>query len=186
MKIVQLIFPSLLLIAACASNPNKAESLKTEIQSKGDLGGGTVIGLNDKDEMIMQKKIQLASYIKQLQFDVYGLEDTIYGSDESGNKGLWGVLEECQTKENSIALGGEGTYVKMPEKSLLTANENKIQKIGLDEKKNLVAISTDYLKDSVRRFENYKETYQQRKEWFETQIKICKANLDRKSQKQNK
>lgn len=159
--------------------------MTSEIQTKADMGGGTTIGLNEKDEMVMQKKVELANYVKQLQFDVYGLEDTIYGSDD-GNKGLWGVLEECQTLENSLALGGEGTYVKMPEKSRLTDKEDTIQKIGLDEKKNLVAISTEFLRDRIGRFENYKNTYKQRKDWYETQIKICKANVDRKNQKNNK
>lgn len=170
-----------LLLPACATNPNKAEKLDTEIQKKEDMGGGTTIGLNEKDEMVMQKKIRLADYVRQLQFEVYGLEDNIYGGDESGNKGLWGVLEDCQTKENSSEMGGEGTYVKMPEKARLTDREDQFQKIGLDEKKNLVAISTDYLKDRIRRFENYKETYKKRKDWYETQIKICNANLERKN-----
>ncbi|HEX7675198.1 MAG TPA: hypothetical protein VF412_13570 [Bdellovibrio sp.] len=179
-KVSYLILP--LFLAACASNPNKAEKLDTEIKKQEDMGGGTVIGLNEKDEMIMQKKVRLADYIRQLQYDVYGLEDTIYGSDETG-KGLWGVLEECQLKENSSEIGGEGTYVKMPDKARLTDREDQFQKIGLDEKKNLVAVSTDYLKDRIRRFENYKATYKQRKDWYETQIKICNANVDRKTYK---
>lgn len=182
-KVRYLILP--LFLAACASNPNKAEKIDTEIQKKEDMGGGTVIGLNEKDEMVMQKKVKLADYIRQLQFEVYGLEDTIYGGDESGNKGLWGVLEECQMKENSAEIGGEGTYVKMPDKARLTDREDQFQKIGLDEKKNLVAVSTDYLKDRIRRFENYKATYKQRKDWYETQVKICNANLDRKTYKAN-
>ncbi|HWU43306.1 MAG TPA: hypothetical protein VN132_07710, partial [Bdellovibrio sp.] len=103
--------------------------------------------------------------------------------DESGNRGLWGVLEECQTKANSAAMGGEGTYVKMPDKARLTDREDQFQKIGLDDKKNLVAVSTDYLRDRIRRFENYKATYRQRKDWYETQIKICNANLDNKTYK---
>lgn len=173
------------ILTACSTNPNKAEKVTSDIQVKQDMGGGIIVGLNENDEMVMQKKVQLASYVRQLQFEVYGLEDTIYGGDETG-KGLWGVLEECQTQENSLALGGEGTYVKMPEKSRLTEKEDQAQKIGLDEKKNLVAVSTDYLKDRIRRFENYKDTYKQRKDWYETQIKVCKANLDRKTQKSNK
>lgn len=183
-RVSYLILP--LLVTACATNPNKAEKLQTDIQKKEDLGGGAVIGLNEKDEMVLQKKVKLADYIKQLQFDVYGLEDTVYGGDESGNRGLWGVLEECQMKENSAEIGGEGTYVKMPEKARLTDRDDQVQKIGLDEKKNLVAISTDYLKDRIRRFENYKATYKQRKDWYETQIKICTANIDRKTFKANK
>ncbi|MDG0815757.1 YajG family lipoprotein [Bdellovibrio svalbardensis] len=182
-KVSSLLLPitASFILAACASNPNKAEKLNTEIQKTDDMGGGTVIGLNEKDEMVMQKKIRLADYVRQLQFEVYGLEDTIYGGDESGNRGLWGVLEECQTKENSAEMGGEGTYVKMPEKARLTDREDQFQKIGLDEKKNLVAVSTDYLRDRIRRFENYKATYKKRKDWYETQVKICNANLERKT-----
>ncbi|QDK38770.1 hypothetical protein [Bdellovibrio sp. NC01] len=180
MKKRYLVLP--LFLAACASNPNKAEKLDTEMKKSEDMGGGVVLGLNEKDEMVMQKKVRLADYVKQLQYEVYGLEDNIYGSDD-GNRGLWGVLEECQTNENSAEIGGEGTYVKMPEKARLTDREDQFQKIGLDEKKNLVAISTDYLKDRIRRFENYKATYKKRKDWYETQIKICNANVNRKNYK---
>lgn len=176
----------LLFLSACASNPNKVDSLPAEVQKQEDLGGGKVMGLNDKDELVVQKKIKLAEYVRGLEREVYDLEATVYGDDDTGARGKWGVLEDCLVKENSAQLGGEGTYVKMPEKTILTAKEDQIQKIGYDDTKKLVAVSADYLKDRIRRFENYKATYKSRKSWYETQIKICEAKVNAKAFKASK
>jgi hypothetical protein len=179
-KMILLVIPFLF---ACASDPNKAEKLKTEVENPENIANGRVMGTNSKDELITQKKVKLSDYVTGLEKQVYELEDGIYGSEEYGSKGQWGVLEECLTKANSVEMGGEGTYVKMPEKARLTTREDSFQKFGYDEKKNLVAVSTDFLKDRIRRFENYKETYQQRKDWYSEQIKICDANLNSKAAK---
>ena len=167
------------LFTACSSNPNKAEKLETEVEGAEEISAGRTMGKNDDNELITMRKVKLADYVRNLEKEVYELESDLYG-DDYGNKGKWGVLESCLTEENSAELGGEGTYVKMPEKAVLTDREDKFQKIGYDEKKQLVAISTDYLKERIRRFENYKATYKKRRDWYETQIKICQANVKRK------
>ena len=46
-NVVYLILP--LLIAACASNPNKVDKIDTQLHKTEDMGGGTTVGLNEKD-----------------------------------------------------------------------------------------------------------------------------------------
>jgi hypothetical protein len=171
------------LMCACASNPNKAEKIETKVESSEEVGAGRSLGVNKDKEMVTQKKVKLSEYLRTLQYEVYGLEKSIYGDDDTGNKGKWGVLEDCRMTLNSAQMDGDGSYMKMPEKVRLTAGDGTVQKMGLDENNQLVGISEDYLKNRIQKFENFKTTYENRKEWYDSQVKICKMAVDTKNYK---
>jgi hypothetical protein len=183
LKMSLVLFAAVGLMSACASNPNKAEKIETKIENTEEIGAGRSLGVNQNKEMITQKKVKLSEYLRTLQYEVYGLEKTIYGDDETGNKGKWGVLEDCRMTLNSAQMDGNGTYFKMPEKARLTVGDGMVQKIGLDENNQLVGISEDYLKNRIQKFENFKTTYESRKDWYDTQLKICKMAVDSKNYK---
>jgi hypothetical protein len=176
-----------LSVAACSHNPHKAEKIETKIENQEVIKPGESLGLNDKGEMIFQKKIQLASYLKDLQVEVYSLETEIYGDDSTGRKGIYGALRDCLDEVRSKKHGGDGKVAPPPTKDIRTKGEDmtitallekaKEGKIGLDEKKKLVGVTEEYLLDRTKRFEGYRSVYQDRKEWFNEQNRKCEADL---------
>jgi hypothetical protein len=176
------------LLMACSTNPNKAEDIKTKLDSQEDVGGGQSVGTNDKGEMIVQKKVRLATYLRDLQREVYAQEVEIYGDDSVGRKGLFGVLRDCRDEVRNKKNGGDGKVSPPPMKDIKTAGEDmqisalieklKPGQVGRDEQKQLVGVSEDYLMDRIKRFESYRTSYQERKDWFEEEIRKCQAVAD--------
>ncbi len=164
---------TLVLIFGC-SNPNKAEKIETKGEKMKAIGDNTSVGLNKKGEMVSRKKVEMADHLQQIQRRVYTLEEDVYGSDDMGNKGKWGVLRDCLKQANSKELGGDGKLHPIPDKRQVTKKESQL-KIGLDEQGNLVGISDEYLKDRIERFNGYEEILQKDKDFYDEKIQICQA-----------
>lgn len=157
-----------LLPLGCATNPNKAKEAKTVLEGQQDVGGGVNIGRNDKGEVVTTRKQKLADQLRDLQNEVYSLEADIYGHEQYGRKGLYGVLQECLDKD--------GELKRLPSKAVLTKSEDKVGgKMVIDEQKNLVNVSDEYVLDRIKRFEGYKDRYQSQKDDFEEKLRICSA-----------
>lgn len=177
------------LVVSCSSNPNKAEKIETTLEKSQSLGNGDM-GLNEKDEMVFRRKFKLANYLRDLQSDVYELETYVYGSSTLGRPGQYGALRECRDFVRSKHLKGDGKVSPMPKKLILTIKEdatitdilNKTRdgKIGIDEKKEVVAISDEYILDRIKRFESHKDAYLKQKEQFEEDLRICNADVKEK------
>lgn len=169
MKIFKCLTVSLCILAAgCATNPNKAKETKTELQQSEDVGGGVNVGRNDKGEVVTSRKQKLADQLRELQTNVYQLESDIYGHEEYGRKGLYGVLRDCYDK------GGE--LKRMPSKSILTKNEDSFNgKMVIDEKNALVNVNEEYFLDRIKRFQDYKDRYEQQKDDFEEKLRVCEV-----------
>jgi len=183
-------------ISACSTNPNKAEKIETNLQNKEDMGAGQSLGENDKGEMVVQQKVKLATYLKDLQTEVYTMETHIYGDDSTGRSGLYGVLRECKDESRSKKYGGDAKVTPPPAKDIKTTGEDinmtaiidKVMpgRMGKDENKQLVGVSEDYLSNRIKRFEGYKSSYQERQSWFDEEIRKCQADLkDKKEAYQN-
>ncbi len=185
---ISLVLVSLCVFVACASNPNKAEIIKTKLDDKDEVGSGQNLGTNDKGEMVVQKKVRLATYLKDLQIEVYSQEVAIYGDESIGRKGLYGVLRDCRDESRHKKNGGDGKVTPPPTKDIKTAGEDmsisallekiKPGQVGRDEQKQLVGVTEDYLVDRIKRFEGYRTSYQERKDWFDEEIRKCQASLD--------
>jgi hypothetical protein len=50
-------------------------------------------------------------------------------------------------------------------------------KIGLDDKKQLIGVSEEFLKDRIERFKQYKLVLQKRQDEYEDKVEICKTEL---------
>ena len=102
MKLIQLIgFASVLLLieltfTACASNPNKAKEIETKMERPEQISGDTALGVNKDGNMIVQKKVMMNEELRKLQYEVYELEDRVYGNRKYGSLGLYGVLRDCK------------------------------------------------------------------------------------------
>ena len=168
-----------LFVFGCA-NPNKAEKIDTKGEKMKSIGDNTSVGLNKKGEMISRQKVEMAEHLQQLQRGVYSLEEEVYGNDDLGNRGKWGVLRDCMKQANSKDLGGDGKVHPIPERRQVTKKESQM-KIGLDEQGNLVGLSDEFLKDRIERFNGYQDILQKDKEFYDEKIQICQALIEEKN-----
>lgn len=164
------------LITGCKSNPNKAENIETKLDGSATVSGGQAVGLK-KGEMVVQEKAQMSEKLRDLQNAVYGLEDKVYGTRKLNSLGLYGDLKSCRRKLASRQYGGSGTLIWTEPLDRLTDKEEEF-KIGLDEKKDLVGVTEEYLRDRIARFQGYRQILQKRSDDFENQIESCKGQLN--------
>ncbi|HRO66814.1 MAG TPA: hypothetical protein PL182_04555, partial [Pseudobdellovibrionaceae bacterium] len=164
------------VIAACSSK-QPIQKIDTELKGAQSVGQES-LGKNSEGQYVLQKKENLASHLLDLQRDVYGVEESIYGNKARGNKGKYGVLEDCRI-ELRAKTNGKWEMVESAPKAILSQEEVKItKKVGLDEKGELVALTEEELTARIKRFERYKANYDRQEDWYDTEIKACKVSLN--------
>lgn len=179
-----LIAVACLTMAACASNPNKAEKIDTTIEKKDQISGDTALGIKEGN-MVVQKKVQMSEELRLLQNSVYELEDRVYGNRNYGSAGLYGVLKECRTKLAAKENGGAGKSMWTEPIDRVTDKEEEF-KIGLDEQDRVVGVSEEFLKDRIARFRNYKMILQKRQDEYEDKVMICKNEMTNRKHDKNR
>lgn len=179
-----LILPLMLLtMAACSSNPHKAEKIDTKIENAQNLNSETELGVKDGN-MVIQRKVDMNEELRKLQYEVYELEDRVYGNRKFGSLGLYGVLRDCKSQLSDPANGGDGK-MKWTEPLERVTEKEEEYKIGLDEKNKLVAISEEFLKDRITRFKGYKSLLNKRQDEYEEKVAVCKTELKAQKSKSN-
>lgn len=169
---------ALTLLSGCKSNPHKAEKIETELKKEQQLGGDEKIGVRDGN-MVVQKKVQMNEELRRLQYEVYELEDRVYGNRKYGSKGLYGALKACREQIVSKKYGGDGKLMWTEPVDRVTDKEDEFN-IGIDEKDKIVAVSEEFLKDRISRFGKYKGTLLKRQDEYEEKLEICDADLKAK------
>lgn len=167
-----------LVLAACASNPNKAKKLDTKVEKSDQVSGDTKVGVKDGN-MIVQKKVMMNEEVRRLQNEVYELEDKVYGNRKYGSQGLYGTLKTCRADLSSKKLGGSGKLTWTEPIDRVTDKEDEFD-IGLDEKDKIIGISEEFLKDRIERFKKYKVVLQKRDDEYSEKVEICQAELKSK------
>ncbi|MGZ3803026.1 MAG: hypothetical protein ACXVB4_02365 [Pseudobdellovibrionaceae bacterium] len=169
------------LLCACAS-PNKARDLDTKIDLSTPVAGGGVIGLKDGD-MIYQHKVMMNEELRTLELEVYNLEAKVYGGPRYyDNRGLYGVLKDCRAELSEVKNGGDGKLLWTEKREYVTSDEDP-KSIGLEDKKKIIGVSEEFLKDRLERFKGYRTVLMARQEEYETKIKVC--DLELKSKQSN-
>lgn len=177
-------FPALAMAAAvmalagCKSNPHKAEKLDTELKKSQGVGSDEQVGVKDGN-MVVQKKVQMNEELRRLQYEVYEMEDRVYGNRKYGSKGLYGALKSCREDLVSNKFGGNGKLMWTEPVDRVTDKEDDWN-IGVDEKDKVVGVSVEFLKDRLARFNKYKATLQKRQDEYEDKLEICDADLKAK------
>jgi len=171
------------LFVGCKSNPHKAEKIETEMEKEQSLSGQEKIGIKDGN-MIVQKKVQMNEELRRLQYEVYELEDRVYGNRKYGSKGLYGALKSCREQITSKKFGGDGKLIWTEPVDRVTDKEDEFN-IGIDEKDKIVAVSEEFLKDRITRFAKYKQTLLKRQDEYEEKLEICDADLKTKKESQS-
>ncbi len=171
-------FISALFITACASNPNKAKDIETKMENTQHITGDTSLGVKD-GYMVVQKKVLMNEELRKIQYEVYELEDRVYGNRKYGSLGLYGVLRDCRLQLSDTKNGGDGKLKWTEPIDRVTDKEEEF-KIGIDEEKKLVGVSEEYLADRIKRFRGYKGILDKREDEYEEKVSICKAELKTK------
>lgn len=166
-----------LLATGCKSNPHKAEAIDTSIKNGSEVVGETV-GVKDGN-LVVQKKVMMNEELRKIQYEVYELEDRVYGNRKYGSKGLYGALKACREDLTSKKMGGDGKLMWTEPLERITDKEEEYN-IGLDEKEKVVGVSEEFLKDRIARFRGYKQTLQKRQDEYEDKLEICDAALKTK------
>lgn len=164
------------VIAACSHNPNKAEKIETKMDKTETVVGNEAVGVKKNGEMVIQKKVILSEELRRIQYEVYELEDRVYGNRKYGSLGLYGALKECRLKLSDKRLGGSGKLMWTEPLERVTDKETEF-KLGIDENEKLVGISEEFLNDRIDRFRKSKSTLQLREDEYEDKLAICKAEL---------
>jgi len=167
-----------LTIWSCSSNPNKAEKIETKVENGQILNSETTLGVKDGN-MVVQKKVDMNEELRKLQYEVYELEDRVYGNRKYGSLGLYGVLRECKSQLADPKNGGEGKLIWTEPMDRVSDKEDDF-KIGIDEQNKLVAVTEEFLKDRIERFRGYKKLLNKRQDEYEEKVAICKTELKSK------
>lgn len=162
-------------LIGCSTNRNKAERIETVIENSDVISGDTSVGVKDGD-MIVQKKVRMNEELRRIQYEVYELEDRVYGNRKFGSLGLYGVLRDCRMQISDPKNGGDGKLKWLEPMDRVTDKEEEF-KVGLDDKEKLVGVSEEFLHDRVTRFRGYKSVLQKRQDEYEEKVSICKAEL---------
>lgn len=84
------------LFFGCSSK-HKAKEIDTTIENSQKLNNDTELGVKDGD-MVVQRKVQMNEELRRIQYEVYELEDKVYGNRKFGSLGLYGVLKNCRSE----------------------------------------------------------------------------------------
>ena len=172
------ILSAMLGLAGCSHNPNKAEKIDTDLKNSGTITGNERVGVKDGN-MIVQKKVAMNDELRRLQYEVYELEDRVYGNKKYGSKGLYGALKDCRAESVSKKYGGNGKLVWTEPIDRVTDKEDEWN-IGIDEQDKLVGVSEEFLKDRLARFQKYNQTLKKRQDEYEEKLEVCDADLKAK------
>lgn len=172
---------SVTTLTGCATNKNKAEKIDTKIEMQEKLNQETSIGVKDGNA-VFQKKVLLNEELRRIQYEVYELEDRVYGNRRYGSLGLYGVLRECKVQLSDPRNGGDGKLMWTEPIDRITDKEDEF-KIGIDEQNKLVAVTEEFLVDRIQRFRGYKAILIKRQDEYEEKLAICKADLNARKAK---
>ncbi len=170
-------------LTSCKSNPHKAETVQTELDQSANVSGTQSVGVKN-GEMVVMDKTQISEKLRDLQNGVFALEDRVYGTRKLGSLGFYGELKSCKRKLASPQFGGSGTMMWSEPLDRVTDKEEEL-KVGLNEKKELVALSEEHLKDRLQRFQSYRIILQKRADEFAEKIEACKAEVATKEMDSN-
>lgn len=175
---MKLLLILMLTVTACASR-HKAEELNVEIENAMPVSSGLVVGLSDSGEMISQKKVYASEELRVLQNETYSLEAKVYGGIRYlENSGLYGALQLCYRK----LARHTGTLSPMSERRNYVVPETEYR-IGINKKRDLIAVEREYLLDRIDRFKRYRQVLTERTAEYEDKISTCELELNKVADK---
>jgi hypothetical protein len=175
------ILSATLVFSSCSTNLNRAEKINTKIDNSEKVSGDTEVGVKEGN-MVVQRKVMMNEELRRTQYEVYELEDRVYGNRKLGSLGLYGVLRDCKLQLSDPKNGGDGKLMWTEPIDRVTDKEDDF-KIGLDESKKLVGVTEEFLNERISRFRGYKNVLNKRQDEYEEKVAICKADLKSRQNK---
>ncbi len=161
---------------SCSHNANKAEKIESKIVNSDAVSKEENVGVSKDGNMIWQKKVSMNEELRRLQFEVYELEDRVYGSRKYGSSGLFGALKTCMSHLAARENGGNGTLMWTEPLDRITDKE-EVFNVGIDEKDRLVGVSEEFLKDRLARFIEYKRILMKKQDEFDDKLSVCEGEM---------
>lgn len=164
-----------LFFVACASK-HKAKDIDTNVDMSAPVRSDSVVGVKDGD-MVYQRKVAMNEELRRLELDVYDLEARVLGGPRYlDNRGLYGVLRDCRVQLGNVDNSGDGK-VRWTEAREYVTPDDDYSSMGVEDKKRIVGVSEEFLKDRLARFKGYKNTLEKRQDEYETKVKVCQLEL---------
>lgn len=166
-----------IIATVSCSTPSRhdAKPIDDSLDNADAVSGDTQIGVKD-GKMVVQRRVQMAEELRRLQYEVYELEDKVYGNRRYGSKGLYGVLRDCRLRLADPALGGDGELRWMETVDRVTEKEEDIN-VGVNNQGDLIGITEEMLLDRLDRFRRYRQILRGREDEYDERIRICENNL---------
>lgn len=146
-----IIISFVMFLCACAST-NKQEifDINAPVDPRGKLGK-SVIGLNEKNEGVIQEEILVEDELRQQELLNSSLHDTVLSEQAT--------LEGCREDLTDKRLGGTGEMSPLPEIDNLRLDEKVTEKMGADsESGELKIVRTTFLRDKITNEKRYNKS----------------------------
>nr|WP_295903427.1 hypothetical protein [uncultured Bdellovibrio sp.] len=164
-----------LFIVSCASK-HKAKDIDTNVDMSAPVRSDSVVGVKDGD-MVYQRKVAMNEELRRLELDVYDLEAKVMGGPRYlDNRGLYGVLRDCRVQLGDVNNSGDGK-VRWTEAREYVTPDDDFSSMGIEDKKRIVGVSEEFLKDRLARFRGYRNILEKRQDEYETKVKMCQLEL---------
>ena len=128
------------LFATACTSDYAVKEVDTELESKGNVGTA-VIGLNNKDEVIIQDNRKADAELTDLIFDNNRFESEI--------KYEYYEIKRCRRDRADPRLGGNGETVSLPRVDFNRPTPST-EELGLDKDGNLVIVKRSQFKDRLK------------------------------------
>lgn len=125
----------LAMLTGCVSNPNKVKYIDTNMERKGQADG-QMIGINDKQEIIVQKETHADVELQNLEDDILTLNTQIKGLVKRNNM--------CRKDLADTRLGGSGELPPERDFDAESTLEKYQEEVGLDGNGNLKVVKKSY------------------------------------------
>lgn len=163
--VIALIVCLLIVFGACSSTPRtQIEKIDTKIEQKGAVGTES-IGINEKNEAVIQEKLILEDKIRKLKWQ--------NAEDEEKLKSMHGQLIHCQKDLANPLLDGSGEMPEIPEVDAAMDFSKQRTSLGIDEKGSLVVLTKELVQDRLNREERYHENLVSNNNIVKKQLDKC-------------
>lgn len=135
------------MLTGCSTTPYQLERVNNQLSEQGKIGDAS-IGINDKNQAIVQVENTAATELKLQQWRNYDLEKEI-----SYNRSQ---LSRCQTEIADPRLGGDGHVVDIPEAEVVGASVTR-EEFGTDDNGQLKVVKKEFYVERLK-FERQRES----------------------------
>ena len=150
MRRSMIILGSLVLaLSGCSSNKYEVKQVDTKMDVQGHFDGKS-IGLDDKNQAIIQQETSAESELKQQQLKNYDTERKLNYN--------YAQLTQCRQELADPRLGGNGQMTEIPEIDQMKGTGQIKEDVGLTEQGQLEVVKKEYYIDRLQRERRYGDT----------------------------